>query len=212
MEHVDVYYLHAPDRKTPAGETLSAIAELIGTGKTRTWGVSNFASWRALELSTLAEHTGAPTPIVSQVLYNALVRQIEIEHLDYCREHRLHVTVYNALAGGLLSGKHAGVDSATKGSRFDDNRFYQRRYWTARLFEHVAGLREIANDAELSLVALSYGWLAARPIDSVLVGPATLGHLDDALDGLEKPLDRAVVKRVDDLYRDFVGTDASYAR
>ncbi len=45
-------------------------------------------------------------PALSQVLYNLLVRQLEVEYLPFTRRHPLHTTVYNPLAGGLLSGRY----------------------------------------------------------------------------------------------------------
>ena len=46
-DHVDVYYLHVPDRATPIEETLDAIEELVAAGRVRAWGVSNYASWQS---------------------------------------------------------------------------------------------------------------------------------------------------------------------
>src|SRR5437868_2975832 len=79
-EYIDVYYLHAPDPRTPIEQTLGAIATLLGAGKIRAWGVSNYASWQILEMFGHAERLGLPRPALSQVIYNLLVRQIEIEY------------------------------------------------------------------------------------------------------------------------------------
>jgi aryl-alcohol dehydrogenase-like predicted oxidoreductase len=49
-------------------------------------------------------------------------------------------------------------------------------------------------------------------VDSVLVGPGTVEHLDAALDACAKPLPPEVVTRADELYREWQGTDATYAR
>jgi aryl-alcohol dehydrogenase-like predicted oxidoreductase len=212
-DHVDLYYLHAPDPETPLDETIEVVAELLRSGKIRHLGLSNFASWQVLDIQHLCRGLGVEGPLVSQVLYNALVRQIEIEHLAFARAHGVHVTVYNALAGGLLTGKHRPDAPAEPGSRFDTNVVYRKRYWSARFFELVEAFGVEAREAGVSLADLSYQWLAARPgVDSILVGPATVAQLDQALDACARPLDAAVVGRLDALYRDFQGTDAAYAR
>ncbi len=212
-DHVDVLYLHAPDPSTPVEETLEAVHGLLRAGKTRHWGVSNHAAWQLLELRGLCDARGMPRPALSQVLYNPLVRQVEVEYLPFTRRYPVHTTVYNPLAGGLLSGRYTPGASIPPGSRFDGNRLYQRRYFSERLLELTGHLRAVAEAAGLSLLELAYAWLAGRPgVDSVLVGPATVEHLDAALEACAKPLPPEVVARVDEVYREWLGTDATYAR
>ncbi|MFY0577430.1 aldo/keto reductase [Cystobacter fuscus] len=154
-----------------------------------------------------------PRPALSQVLYNPLVRQVEVEYLPFTRRHPLHTTVFNPLAGGLLSGRYAPGAPIAVGSRFEGNRLYQGRYWSPRLLDMAARLREVAEQAGLSLVELAYGWLVGRPgVDSVLAGPGTVEHLDAALDACARPLPEDVARRVDELHREWQGTDASYVR
>jgi len=212
-DFVDVLYLHAPDAATPVEDTLAAVRGLVQAGKARHWGVSNFAAWQLLELRGWCAAHGLAPPALSQVLYNPLVRQVELEYLPFTRRYPVHTTVFNPLAGGLLSGRYAPGDPIPKGSRFDGNRLYQGRYWTEPLLAMAGRLRGVAEDAGLSLVALAYGWLAGRPgVDSVLAGPGSLAHLDAALDGCATPLAPDVAARVDAAWRDWQGTDARYVR
>jgi aryl-alcohol dehydrogenase-like predicted oxidoreductase len=208
-DYVDVYYLHAPDPKVPIEETLDAMKRLVGAGKARAWGVSNYASWQILEMMHLADERGMPRPAISQVLYNVLIRQIEIEYTKFTARYPIHTTVYNPLAGGLLAGKHRPGD-APAGSRFDRNPMYLRRYWTDRVFEHTAALGKIAEEEGVSPVEFAYAWVAG--VDSILVGPADVSQLDAAIDGCAKSLGEAARKKVDELSYAFAGTDASYAR
>ncbi len=224
LETVDLYYAHAPDKATPIDETVVAMGELIAQKKIARWGISNFASWQILEIHGRCDVLGVPRPVVSQVIYNLLIRQIEVEYLAFTRAHPIHTTVYNALAGGLLVGHHVPETGVTnekparkedipKGSRFDGNGMYQRRYWSARLFELVDAYRTVAREHGLTLVELSYAWLASREgIDSLLLGPGSTAHLDAAFDAVEKPLDAAVKKAIDAIHTGFLGSDARYAR
>ncbi len=211
-DYVDLYYLHAPDPRTPIEETLDAIKGLLDSGKVRAWGVSNYASWQLLEINHLADARGMARPVVSQLLYNVLIRQLEVEYFSFVRRYPIHTTVYNPLAGGLLAGKHTQSE-IPKGSRFEDNRMYQRRYWSERFFDQVGALGEIAKAEGMSLVDLSYAWLAGRPgVDSILVGPASVAHLDAAIDACQKKLSPEALARIDEIHYAASGTDARYAR
>lgn len=214
IDHIDLLYLHAPDPRVPIDETLDALGRAISAKKIGAWAVSNFASWEILEAIHAARARALPPPRVTQVLYNLLVRQIEVEHLRFARKYALHVTVFNALAGGLLSGKHTRESRPAKGSRFDGNRMYLERYWSERFFERVDAYAAIARDLGLSAVELAYRWLAAREgVDSILVGPGTVEHLDAAIDAVEgAPLAADALTAIDRLHRDAEGTDARYAR
>jgi aryl-alcohol dehydrogenase-like predicted oxidoreductase len=212
-DRVDVYYLHAPDHATPIERTLERMHALVDSGRVRAWGVSNYAAWQILDMDRIADARGLARPVVSQVLYNALHRQLDIEYFAFTRRHPIHTTVYNPLAGGLLSGAHTFDASPDKGSRFDENAVYRRRYWTRAMFDRVEALRAVAHDDGRSLVELSYAWVASRPdIDSILVGPASVGQLDRAIDAIARPLSGEALARIDELGRTWSGTDTAYVR
>jgi aryl-alcohol dehydrogenase-like predicted oxidoreductase len=210
---IDVYYLHAPDYGVPIEQTLQAMHELRALGKIHALGASNYASWQLLEMLEWSKANGAPAPVVSQLLYNMLVRQLDVEYFRFARRYGIHTTTYNALAGGLLARRDLALDAIPPGSRFDKNPMYQRRYWSRALFEAIEQYRALATDAGMTLAALAYSWLAAsEDVDSVLVGPASVDQLAIALDALAKPLDSALLRRVDEVALALAGTDARYAR
>jgi len=210
---VDLYYLHVPDHAVPIEQTLGAMKALVGSGRVRAWGVSNYAAWQILEMRTLASALGLAVPAASQVLYNVLHRQLDVEYVAFARRYPIHTTVFNPLAGGLLAGRHRFDDAPARGSRFDGNAFYQRRYWSRPMFERVEQLRAVAESEGMTLVQLAYAWVASRPeVDSLLVGPASVEHLDAAFDALERSLSPGALARIDELSRAWAGTDTSYVR
>lgn len=212
-DYVDLYYLHVPDPATPIEATLEGVRDVLASGKARRFGISNFASWQVLEVLNACDRMGLARPVVGQHIYNLLVRQLDLEYLRFAAKYGLHTSVYNPLAGGLLSGRHAADRSTMAGSRFDKNPLYQRRYLSDVFFEAVQGFGEVAAQAGMSLVHMAYAWLAQRPgVDSILAGPGTAAHLEDALVGVATSLSPEVVVALDRVHRDLVGTDASYAR
>jgi aryl-alcohol dehydrogenase-like predicted oxidoreductase len=210
-EVIDLYYLHVPDPETPLAESLEALQALQRAGKIRDWGVSNHASWQVERMLHLARAAGMAPPVAAQQLFNVLVRQLEVEWFRFAADVGLHTTVYNPLAGGLLAGHHH-AEQVPKGSRFD-NALYRRRYWSPTLFAAVEELRALAAAHDRSLVALAYGALLHHPgVDSVLVGPGTLEHLEAAVQARALPFPGDLAQQVRDRYLARVGTDASYAR
>jgi aryl-alcohol dehydrogenase-like predicted oxidoreductase len=212
-DYIDIYYLHAPDPATPIEETIDAVADLLRKGLVHHFGVSNFASWQILEIMKLCDARGIAHPRVSQVIYNMLVRQIEIEYARFASRYGVHTTVYNPLAGGLLSGRYHAGDAIAQGSRFDKNRMYERRYWSPRVFEAVEAYRALAERARMSLLELAYAWLATSPaVDSILVGPGSVEHLDAAAEACKKVLPAEIRAEAQAIAETLAGTDATYAR
>ena len=68
-DRIDLYYLHAPDPKTPLGESASAIRSLLESGKIRSVGVSNFSLAQLVEF-----HSVCPISAY-QPHYNMLQRE-----------------------------------------------------------------------------------------------------------------------------------------
>jgi len=211
-DHVDLYYLHAPDPHTPIGDTLEAIEAARTAGKIVEWAVSNYASWQIADIVHLTKAFRMNAPRVSQVMYNLLVRQLDLEYFAFAKKFQIHTTIYNPLAGGLLAGK--GLDGKFEaGSRWDGNKMYQKRYLSDRFYELQRAYAALAQDAGLDVVQLSYAFAANRPgVDSVLLGPATVAQLDAGIDGCGLQLSKDVLSKIDEIHHAYVGTDVSYAR
>ena len=212
-DHVELYYLHVPDPKTPIEASLDTMTELVREGKIGAIGVSNYASWQVLEMFQHQARASAPRPVLAQQIYNLLIRQLDVEYLAFAAKYRLHTTVYNPLAGGLLTGRFAPGADVAKGSRFDGNKLYLGRYWSPRMLELAKTYGEVAAELGCSSVELAYAWLVARPgVDSILVGPGTVEHLDAAAVAITIEIPEAAMKKIDDVHRAFIGTETKYAR
>ena len=93
VEHIDLYLLHWRQ-----GEKLSVVVEtfneLVGAGKIRHWGVSNFDVADLQELQALP---GGEKVASNQVLYNVSRRGIEFDLLPQARERGLNVMAYTPI-------------------------------------------------------------------------------------------------------------------
>lgn len=213
VDHVDVFYLHVPDRGTPFLETLESADELVRAGKVRYVAQSNHAAWQVAQMVALAEHRGLARPSTSQPLYNLLSRRIEAEYAECSAHLGLTNVVYNPLAGGLLTGKHSIDEAHEPGTRFTKTT-YQDRYWHPDLFAAVDGLREVARQAGCSLVELALRWVLGRPLtDCVLLGASTPQQLTTNLDATQGgPLDADTLQACDDVWAGIAGAAPPYHR
>ena len=74
----------------------------VDSGRVRAWGVSNYGAWQILEMTSSPTHARSRGPPVSQVLYNVLHRQLEMDYFAFTYgASPVHTTVYNPLAGWL---------------------------------------------------------------------------------------------------------------
>jgi aryl-alcohol dehydrogenase-like predicted oxidoreductase len=186
-ETIDLLYLHKPDRSVPIAETLETVAALVGEGKVRRLGISNYAAWQIAHVVETARLVGAPPLTASQQLYNVLSRRLEEEYQEYATSTGLKTVVYNPLAGGLLTGRYR-ADADAGAGRFGSARNateYRARYWDPRFFDAVGILQGIADDAGMPMAQLATRWLVGRPaVQSVLVGGSRVDHVVDNLRSL----------------------------
>lgn len=179
-DHIDVYYAHYDDDKTPLVESLAAFDELIEAGKIRYVAISNYSPARVREWLELAEEHGFARPVALQPHYNLVARHdYEGVLQTLAVDNELAVFPYFALAAGFLTGKYrTREDLAGK----------QRERLTSGYFSDagldvVQGLREIAESrsAEISTVALA--WLLARPgITAPIASVSRISQLPALLD------------------------------
>lgn len=97
-DRIDLYLLHWRGN-TPLEETLQAFESLVGEGKIRYWGVSNFNVQDMKELVSIA---GGTTVATNQVLYNLTRRGIEWDLLPWCKQQDIPVMAYSPIEQGRL--------------------------------------------------------------------------------------------------------------
>jgi 1-deoxyxylulose-5-phosphate synthase len=212
-DYIDLYQLHGYDRNTPIDETLSALDDLVHSGKVRYIGCSNFLTYQLVRAVGRSETLRLARFDSVQPRYNLLFRQIEREMLPFCEEDGVGVISYNPIAGGLLSGKHNRSAEPPEGTRFtlgNAGSMYQQRYWHEQMFDTVEALRKLADEAGVSLVTLSVAWvLANKAITAPIIGASQPRQLDASLAAATYELDPDLKQRLDDLTHDYRMGDAA---
>jgi len=198
MDHVDIYYLHLDDARTPLEETIGALGELLHAGRVRYWGLSNHRGWRIAEAVLLADRLGVPRPVVCQPYYNAMNRMPEVEIIPACAHFGLGVVPYSPLARGVLTGKYAPGEPPAPETRAGrkDKRMMQTEFRTESL-AIAQRLKAHAEARGLSAAQFAVSWVLANGyVSSVLAGPRTLEQWTEYLGALGKsigPEDEALV-------------------
>jgi diketogulonate reductase-like aldo/keto reductase len=117
VDEIDLYLLHWRGM-VPLEETLDAFDGLIGVGKIRHWGVSNFDVDDMEELLDLPSGSEVAT---DQVLYNLVRRGIEYDLLPWCQRRGLPIMAYSPIEQGqvlrhpalkVIAERHPGVTPA----------------------------------------------------------------------------------------------------
>jgi diketogulonate reductase-like aldo/keto reductase len=90
-DRLDCYLLHWRG-SYPLSETVAAFEELIGAGKIKSWGVSNFDTDDLNEMLAVA---GKGKIACNQVLYHLQERAIEHAVIPWCAQHNVAVVAYS---------------------------------------------------------------------------------------------------------------------
>lgn len=210
---LDICYLHRPDNNTPIEETLAAFDMLVQQGKVIYVGMSNYTSWQVCEALWKADVKRWSPPVVMQLPYNLITRSIDEECVAFSKKMNIGITVYNPLAGGLLTGKHSQQDGPKAGGRFDLNRDYCNRFWQDANFLALQSLNRIAEEAGKSLLELSLQWLMSQPhVDSIILGASQPEHLEANIQAADGILDETTLNACDQIWQALRGSHFAYSR
>jgi aryl-alcohol dehydrogenase-like predicted oxidoreductase len=181
-DYIDLYYVHRPDYNTTIDETLRALDDLIHQGKVRYIACSNFRAFQLCESLWTSDRYNLARFNCIQSPYNLITRDIEYELLPLCTSKEVGVSVYNPLAGGLLTGKHDPNKPPPEG-RFTVERLgqmYSERYWSDTNFKAVTRLKELAQEHGCSLPQFALAWiLNNQAITAVILGISSLKQLEE---------------------------------
>ena len=158
VDHIDLYYQHRVDPKTPIEDTVGELANLVAEGKIRHIGLSE--AWVDNIRRAHAVH-----PITAlQSEYSLWTRDPEEEVLPLLRELGIGFVPYSPLGRGFLTGQITSKDDLEEGDfrrsnpRFEGDNFEQN----LRAVEEVKG---IAAEVGATPGQVAIAWLLAQGDD-----------------------------------------------
>jgi aryl-alcohol dehydrogenase-like predicted oxidoreductase len=189
-DRVDLYLAHEPDLSVPIEETMAAFDELIGAGKVRHAGLSNYDGDQVMAAVEAARAAGLTAPANLQNSYSLLDREAA-GTFGVCAAHGIGFTAYSPLAGGWLTGKYRAGQPYPQGSRMALRPDPYRDLERPATFAALAGLERVAVQRGVSLATLALAWVLTDPgVTAVIVGPRRPEQLAPAIEALEVDLDQ----------------------
>ncbi len=175
-DYIDLYQMHFPDASTPIEETLRALDDLIGAGKVRYIGCSNFAGWQIVEAQWTSRDLGVSAFVSAQNRYSLMTRDIDKDVVPAAQAYGLGILPYFPLESGLLTGKVQRGKEPPEGSRLSK---WRGSFVSDDKFDKIDKLNELGKEHGHSLLDYAIGWLVSRPyVSSVIAGVTTPGQLE----------------------------------
>src|SRR5688572_13179411 len=161
VDHIDLYYQHRVDPKTPIEETVGAIKELVEAGKVRYLGLSEAGP------GTIRKAHGVHPISALQSEYSLFTRDVEDEILPTVRELGIGFVPYSPLGRGFLTGRWRSIEDMpendTRSARFP--RFAEENF--QKNLELADRVREVAEGKGITPGQLALAWLLAQGDDIV---------------------------------------------
>ena len=195
-DYVDLYQIHRFDYETPIEETLSALHDVVQSGKARYFGASSMFAWQFADMLHTSDRLGLSRFVTMQNHYNLIYREEEREMVPLCRAEGIGLLPWSPLARGVLAGNRK---AGTLRSEEDD---YTRKLYTQeaddRIVESVA---QVAGSRGVPPAQVALAWLMQKPgVTAPIVGASKPHHLQDAVAALSVKLTQAEISQLESVY------------
>lgn len=192
-DHIDLYQAHRPDDTVDLEATLSALTDLVRSGKVRAIGSSDFPASMQVEAQWTSERRGLERFRTEQPTYSILNRGIEREILPVAQRYGMGTLVWSPLAGGMLTGRFR------RGQETDLARATMFRHnQDERRIDAVEQVVTLSEETGIQMTHLAMAFAIAHPgVTSALIGPRSMEQLDDLLAGADVALTDEVLDRID---------------
>ena len=199
LDYIDLYQLHGFDPLTPFEESLSALNDLVRSGKVRYIGLCNMAAWQIMKSLGVSEQKGFAKFVSVQAYYTIAGRDLERDIVPLLQDQRLGLMVWSPLAGGLLSGKYASADdkgpSGARRTTFDFPLVDKER-----AFKCVDAMRPLAQQRQVSVAQIALAWLLSKPfVSTVIIGAKSMDQLRDNIAAARIELTAEEIKMLDEV-------------
>jgi aryl-alcohol dehydrogenase-like predicted oxidoreductase len=199
LDYIDLYQLHGFDPLTPFEESLSALNDLVRSGKVRYIGLCNMAAWQIMKSLGVSQQNGFAKFVSVQAYYTIAGRDLEREIVPLLQDQKLGLMVWSPLAGGLLSGKYKTADdkgpAGARRTTFDFPVVDKQR-----AFRCVDAMRPLAQQHQVSVAQIALAWILNKPfVSSVIIGAKSMDQLRDNIAASRLQLTADEIKVLDEV-------------
>lgn len=170
-DYIDIYFMHGFDALTPVEETLSALDNLINSGKIRYIGCSNFSGWHVMKALAASEKYGLARYAVYQGYYSLIGRDYEEELMALGIDQELGLMVWSPLGWGRLTGKIRRGQPLPEGRIKSGGEVGGPEVDNEYLYKVVDVLDDIAKETGKTVPQIALNWLLHRPtVCNIVIG------------------------------------------
>ena len=189
-DYIDLYQTHRARPETAIDETLSALTDIVRSGKVRYVGCSTHPAWMVMEALAVSEQKNFVRYVSEQPPYNLLDRRIENELVPLALRYQLAIIPWAPIAQGVLAGRYKPnepLDPTSRAARLATSIYAERV--TKRGLEAGARFAEFAQKVGKTAGQLALLWCKDQPgITAPIYGPRTFEQLNDVLPVLNMTL------------------------
>jgi aryl-alcohol dehydrogenase-like predicted oxidoreductase len=197
-DYIDVYFMHGYDALTPMEETLSALDNLISSGKVRYIGCSNFTAWQVMKALHTSEKYGLNRYVIYQGYYSLIGRDYEWELMPMAQDQGLGLMVWSPLGWGRLTGKIRPGQPLPEGRIKAGGAIGGPEVSDEHLFRVTEALETVAQETGKSIPQVAINWLLQRPtVANVVIGARNEQQLMQNLDAVGWNLSEEQVARLE---------------
>lgn len=187
LDYVDIFYSHRPDPHTPMEETMTALHDIVKSGKALYAGISSYDPEQSKEAISLLKKMGTPC-LIHQPRYSMFDRWVENGLLDLLDKEGVGCIAFSPLAQGLLTDKYLkDIPAASRVGRGLTNGAIDKQVLTPAIIAKIKALNEMAVSRKQSLAQMALAWLLRdQRVTSVLIGASSPEQLDNNLECLTR--------------------------
>jgi len=192
-DHVDLYYQHRVDPKTPIEDTVGTLADLVAEGKIRHVGLSEAGP------DTIRRAHGIHPITALQSEYSLWTRDPETRTLPVLRELGIGFVAYSPLGRGMLTGKVRSIDDlADSDFRRTNPRFTGENF--QRNLSSADEVQSIADEVGCTSAQVALAWLLAKGDDiAPIPGTKRVSRIEENVAADEVELSPDQLHRLDRL-------------
>jgi L-glyceraldehyde 3-phosphate reductase len=177
LEYVDIFYSHRPDPETPVEETMSALDQVVRSGKALYAGISNYNPEQAAVAVKILRELGTPC-LLHQPKYSMFERTPERGLLDVLGKEGVGGIAFCPLAQGLLTDRYlSGIPADARAAK--PHGFLKKRDIDEEKLAKIRALNELAQERGQSLAQMALAWvLRDGRMTSALIGASRVDQIE----------------------------------
>ncbi|KAJ3342622.1 hypothetical protein HDU93_001601 [Gonapodya sp. JEL0774] len=173
------------DSNTPIEETMSALHDLVTSGKVRYIGASSMYAWQFSKAQYVAKMNGWTQFVTMQNHYNILYREEEREMIPLLKDMALRVYSTSLFLNSrhlISQGAVVGKNRTTVRNTTDPiNAFFAQSYDN----EIIDRIAEISKKMGASPAQVAFAWVLSKPyVHSPIIGASKVKYIDELVDAL----------------------------